>query len=110
MPACGCGTAATACSGCGRCRSATSEGRILRWYGISEDVDDQAQAELARQDVEERYRLAAKATNDAIWDHDFTQGVIDWSDNAAAIVGSRSRRWGGRRLHGGRTASIPTRN
>ncbi len=64
------------------------EGRILRWYGLSEDVDDQAQAELARQDVEERYRLAAKATNDAIWDHDFTQGVIDWSDNAAAIVGS----------------------
>ena len=64
--------------------------RILRWYGISEDVDDRAQAELARRDVEERYRLAARATNDAIWDHDFTLGMIDWSDNAAAIVGSET--------------------
>ena len=53
-------------------------------------MHDQKQAELARRDVEERYRLAAKATNDAIWDHDFTQGVIDWSDNAAAIMHSKS--------------------
>lgn len=66
------------------------QGRILRWYGISEDVDERAQAERARRDVEERYRLAARATNDAIWDHDFTVGMIDWSDNAAAIVGSET--------------------
>ena len=69
-------------------------GRIVRWYGISEDVHEQKQAELAREDVEERYRLAAQATNDAVWDHDFVAHVIDWSDNAAAILGSSQPRLG----------------
>jgi PAS domain S-box-containing protein len=64
------------------------DGRIVRWYGISEDVHDQRQAEIDRRDVEERYRLAAQATNDAVWDHDFVNGVIEWSHNAAAILGA----------------------
>jgi two-component system sensor kinase FixL len=63
-------------------------GRIVRWYGISEDVEDQKAAERARRDVEERYRLAAMATNDAVWDADLVADVTDWSDNAAAILGS----------------------
>ena len=63
-------------------------GRILRWHGVSEDVHDQKEAELARRDVEERYRLAAQATNDAVWDHDFRSHTIEWSDNAAAILGA----------------------
>jgi PAS domain S-box-containing protein len=61
-------------------------GRIVRWYGISEDVHDRKQAERARLDVEERYRLVAQATRDAIWDHDFASKTIEWSDNAAAIL------------------------
>ena len=64
------------------------DGRVLRWYGVTEDVHEQEKAELAQRDVEERYRLAAQATNDAVWDHDFVEGVIDWSDNAAAILGA----------------------
>jgi two-component system, LuxR family, sensor kinase FixL len=63
-------------------------GRIVRWHGVSEDVHDQREAEVARRDVEERYRLAAQATNDAVWDHDFTTHTIEWSDNAAAILGA----------------------
>jgi two-component system, LuxR family, sensor kinase FixL len=63
-----------------------ARGRILRWYGVSEDVQDQKQAELGRRDAEERYRLVQQATNDAIWDHDFLDGTIDWSENAAAIL------------------------
>jgi len=69
-------------------------GRILRWYGITADVDDEKQAELARLDMEERYRLAQEATNDAIWDHDFTSATIEWSDNAAAILGVAQPRLG----------------
>jgi len=63
-------------------------GRIVRWYGISEDVEDQKAAERARRDVEERYRLAAMATNDAVWDSDLVADVTGWSDDAAAILGS----------------------
>lgn len=65
-------------------------GRILRWYGVTEDMHDQERAEIAQRDVEERYRLAAQATNDAVWDHDFVSGTIDWGDNVAAILGSSS--------------------
>jgi two-component system sensor kinase FixL len=62
-------------------------GRIVRWYGVSEDIQDRKEAETARRDVEERYRLAARATNDAVWDHDLLADAIDWSDNAGAILG-----------------------
>jgi two-component system sensor kinase FixL len=70
------------------------QGRILRWYGITADVDEQKQAEINRLDMAERHRLAAQATNDAIWDHDFTSETIDWSDNAAAILGVAQPRLG----------------
>lgn len=63
------------------------QGRVLRWYGVTEDVHDQEKAEIAQRDVEERYRLAAQATHDAVWDHDFIAGMIEWSDNAGAILG-----------------------
>ena len=63
------------------------DGRILRWYGLSEDIQSQLDTDSARRDAEERYRLALRATRDAMWDHDFVEGVIDWSDNAASILG-----------------------
>jgi PAS domain S-box-containing protein len=64
------------------------EDRILRWYGTIEDVHLQREAQLARRDAEERYRLAVQATNDAVWDADLIADMISWSDNAAAILGS----------------------
>jgi two-component system sensor kinase FixL len=69
-------------------------GRVLRWYGITEDIHDQEQAELAHREAEERYRLAAHATNDAIWDHDFGADTIDWGDNAALVLGVDTPRLG----------------
>ena len=63
------------------------EGRIVRWYGAIEDVHLQQESDLARRELEERYRLALRATNDAVWDYDIVNGVVDWSDNAAAIIG-----------------------
>ena len=62
-------------------------GMIVRWYGISEDVQEQMEAERARRDVEERYRLAAMATNDAVWDSDLIADVTEWGENAGAILG-----------------------
>ncbi|MEA3013378.1 MAG: two-component system, LuxR family, sensor kinase FixL [Sphingomonadales bacterium] len=82
------------------------DGAILRWYGVTEDIHDQEQAEIAQRDVEERYRLAAQATNDAIWDHDFHDGTIEWSDNTPAILGAATgplgrtpARWWEERIH-----------
>ena len=64
------------------------EGRIVRWYGTSEDVHLQTQSESYRRELEERYRLAVQATNDAVWDYDIISGVIDWSDNSSEVLGS----------------------
>ncbi len=63
------------------------DGRILRWYGVTEDTHEQEQAQAAQREAEERYQLAAQATNDAIWDHDFVADTIDWGDNAALVLG-----------------------
>jgi len=71
-----------------------ADGKIVRWYGTLEDVHLQYQADFARKDVEERFRLAARATNDAVWDHDFVNNTIDWSDNAAEILGINKPRLG----------------
>lgn len=69
-------------------------GKVVRWYGTLEDVHLQIEADFARKDVEERFRLAAQATNDAVWDHDFVNHTIDWSDNAAEILGIDTPRLG----------------
>lgn len=67
------------------------EGRLVRWYGTSEDIHEERLAEQARREVEERYRLAVQATNDAVWDYDIVGGTIDWSDNSAEIFGAGAR-------------------
>ena len=61
-------TAATAPFGSARCRGATRAGGSSAGTGSARMSQDQKEAEHARRDVEERYRLAAMATNDAVWD------------------------------------------
>ncbi|HWH18404.1 MAG TPA: PAS domain-containing protein [Allosphingosinicella sp.] len=62
-------------------------GNVVRWYGIAEDIHDRKMAEEARKQAEELYRLAARATNDAIWDLDLVEDKIHWSDSAADALG-----------------------
>jgi two-component system, LuxR family, sensor kinase FixL len=82
-----------------------ADGRIVRWYGTTEDIHEQRQADLARREVEERYRLALQATNDAIWDYDIEHGTVAWSDMASEIIGSNeppgttSIAWWEERIH-----------
>lgn len=68
--------------------------RILRWYGYTQDIEDQKRAEAAREAAEERYKLAARATNDAIWDLDLSTNEIHWSESAAETLGYPERRLG----------------
>ena len=44
-------------------------------------------AESALRESEERYRLDARATNDAIWDWDLATGEILWNECAKALYG-----------------------
>ena len=63
------------------------QGQVVRWYGTMDDVHDQWVADQHRAAIEERYRLAALATDDAIWDHDLIGNTIWWSDAASAFLG-----------------------
>jgi two-component system sensor kinase FixL len=55
-------------------------GSIIRWYGLAEDVHEKKLAAIALAQAEERYRLAARATNDAIWDWNLVTDRVDWSE------------------------------
>ena len=69
-------------------------GQVIRWYGSTEDIEDQKRAEAARAAAEERYRLAARATNDAIWDLDLESSEIHCSDSASDTLGYPERQLG----------------
>lgn len=73
-----------------RARSAPrldTSGRIVGWYGFTEDIHERKQAEIARAESEERYRLAIRATNDALYDLDLVSREIRWRDTAAEFFG-----------------------
>jgi diguanylate cyclase (GGDEF)-like protein/PAS domain S-box-containing protein len=64
-----------------------AEGQVVSWYGNLEDIDDQVAGELALRESEERYRLAARATNDIIWDWSHSTNQIHWADGIQSAFG-----------------------
>ncbi len=56
------------------------EGRTVRFIGTTRDVTESRRAEQALRETEERYRLAARATNDAIWDWDLATNHVRWNE------------------------------
>ncbi|HEX8512801.1 MAG TPA: EAL domain-containing protein [Allosphingosinicella sp.] len=63
------------------------EGRIVRWYGTCTDIHDKKLARVATGEAEERYRLALRATQDAIWDWDLTSNQVLWNDSLRSVYG-----------------------
>ena len=55
-------------------------GRAIRLIGTARDITADRRAEEAVREAEERYRLAARATNDAIWDWDLATGHVLWNE------------------------------
>jgi PAS domain S-box-containing protein len=51
------------------------------------DVTDRKHMEEALRESEERFRLATKATNDAIWDIDLKTGTVSWNDTYSVLYG-----------------------
>lgn len=64
-----------------------SEGRPVRMVGTVRDVTAAKLAEIALRATEERYRLVARATNDAIWDWDLTTDTVLWNEALATAYG-----------------------
>ncbi len=63
------------------------KGAITRWYGTCTDVDDLKRSDGRIRELEERYRLAAKATSDAIWEWDLKTGTLTWNEALSELFG-----------------------
>ncbi|MXP41494.1 PAS domain S-box protein [Altererythrobacter soli] len=54
---------------------------------ISRDISERVRNEQALRESEERFRLAALATGDAIWEWDLVRDTIVWSSSSASLTG-----------------------
>ena len=71
-------------------RAFVTDGRTVRFIGTVRDVTESRRAEGVLRETEERYRLAARATNDAIWDWDLASDHIRWNEAVQALFGYAS--------------------
>ncbi len=78
-------------------------GAITRWYGTCTDIHDLRTSGERIRELEERYRLAAKATSDAIWEWNLGSGVLDWNPALQDVFGhavlATDRSWWTAQIH-----------
>src|SRR5918993_872718 len=63
------------------------DGQPERLLSISRDITEHKQAEDRMAETAERYRLAARATNDAIWDWDLATDHVQWNEAVQTLFG-----------------------
>ena len=62
-------------------------GAVAGFIKIARDETERRAAEAAIHETGLRYRLAAKATNDAIWDWDLQTNRVDWNEAIQVLFG-----------------------
>src|SRR5215472_13243419 len=63
------------------------DGKFIHTRCFTRDVTALKNAQEALRQSEERFRLAIKATNDAIWDIDLETGTVSWNETYTALYG-----------------------
>ncbi|MFK4872830.1 PAS domain-containing protein [Novosphingobium sp. ZW T3_23] len=56
------------------------DGQVVGLIGSSVDITGRRATEAELRETEERYRLAARATNDAVWDWRIADGHVVWNE------------------------------
>ncbi|MBM0206837.1 EAL domain-containing protein, partial [Micromonospora sp. STR1s_5] len=65
----------------------SADGSVQEWVGTIANIQAQKEAEHAFRLSEDRYRLAARATQDAIWDWDLVFDQITWGQATQTLFG-----------------------
>lgn len=65
----------------------SKDGAIKEVMVVAANITEQAQAETALRESEERFRLLAEVTNDAIWDWDLISNELWWNEGFDALFG-----------------------
>ncbi len=63
------------------------DGEVRGIVTLSTDVSEQLAAAAALRRSEERYRLVAQATREAIWDWDLGRGAMEWNEGVRLLFG-----------------------
>lgn len=66
---------------------ADEAGRVSHFIAVQRDVSRRKQAELQREEMQTRFDLVLKATNEVIWDYDISSGEIWWNQNYHLVFG-----------------------
>jgi two-component system sensor kinase FixL len=77
------------------------QGKVVAWYGVAEDIDQQVRGQEAMAETVERYRLASSATKDIIYEWDIASGNIQWNEAITALGGPSAGgyEWWHERVH-----------
>ena len=72
-----------------------SEGELLQYISIVEDIHEQKRAEIEIEQVNERLRLATKAAGVGIWDWDVVEDRLIWDERMLRLYGLESDQFSG---------------
>lgn len=64
------------------------DGELRGLIDMSRDITRRLETESRVRRSDERYRLAAKATNDAVWDWDLVSGEVAWNEAIEHLAGA----------------------
>jgi len=76
-------------------RSFHEEGQPVRVLGVAMECTERERAQTALREAEERYRLAARATNDVLWEWCARDGGLSWGEACTRVFGHRPEDMGG---------------
>ena len=65
------------------------QGAVVRIQGAIQDISARVAAEQSLRESEERFRLLARATDDAIWDWNLLTDALWWSEGFETLFGHR---------------------
>ena len=66
---------------------AGTDGRLTHFVAVERDITEYKSIETAMRESEQRFRIVAKATNDAIWDWNLLSGARWWSEGMQTLFG-----------------------